>query len=56
MNELQDIFNQYSDDYRNNHKLPLHILKTMAALESCRTCKLGGHLDVCDECGNTRIS
>jgi hypothetical protein len=56
MSELQDIFNQYGDDYRNNHKLPLHILKTMAAIESCRTSKLGGHLDVCDECGNTRIS
>lgn len=28
----------------------------MSAIESCRTSKLGGHLDICDECGNTRIS
>ena len=29
MIEIQDIFNQYGDEYRRNHKLPLHILKTM---------------------------
>lgn len=28
----------------------------MSAIESCRTSKLGGHLDTCDECGHIRIS
>jgi hypothetical protein len=45
MIEIQDIFNQYGDEYRNNHKLPLHILKTMVSIEACRTAELGGHVD-----------
>nr|WP_319001702.1 IS91 family transposase [Clostridium estertheticum] len=56
MIEIQDIFNQYGDEYRKNHKLPLHILKTMIAIESCRTAELGGHVDECNECGHMRIS
>ncbi|MBU3174923.1 IS91 family transposase [Clostridium estertheticum] len=56
MIEIQDIFNQFGDEYRRNHKLPLHILKTMIAIESCRTAELGGHVDECNECGHIRIS
>jgi len=43
-------------DYRKNHPLPLNQLKTMNAIESCRTSVLGGHIDVCDSCGHERIS
>ena len=56
MIEIQDIFNQYGDKYRKNHKLPLHILKTMIDIEACRTAELGGHVDECDECGHVRVS
>jgi hypothetical protein len=56
MIEIQDIFNQYGDEYRRNHKLPLHILKTMISIEACRTAELGGHVDECDECGHMRVS
>ncbi|HEY8889067.1 MAG TPA: IS91 family transposase [Clostridium sp.] len=56
MIEIQDILNQHGDEYRRNHKLPLHILKTMIAIESCRTAELGGHVDECNECGHMRIS
>jgi len=56
MIEIQDIFNQYGDEYRRNHQLPLHILKTMIDIESCRTAELGGHVDECDECGHVRVS
>lgn len=56
MIEIQDTFNQFGDEYRRNHKLPLHILKTMIAIESCRTAELGGHVEGCNECGNIRIS
>ncbi|MBU3217369.1 IS91 family transposase (plasmid) [Clostridium estertheticum] len=56
MIEIQDIFNQFGDEYRRNHKLPLHILKTMIAIESCRTAELGGHVDECNECVHIRIS
>ncbi|MBZ9634629.1 IS91 family transposase [Clostridium sp. FP1] len=56
MIEIQDIFNQYGDEYRRNHQLPLHILKTMIDIEACRTEELGGHIDECDECGHIRVS
>ena len=56
MIELQDIFNLHGDEYRKNHSLPIHIQKTMIAIETCRTVALGGHVDECDECGHVRIS
>jgi hypothetical protein len=56
MIEIQDIFNQHGEEYRRNHQLPLHILKTMIDIEACRTAELGGHVDECDECGHVRVS
>ena len=56
MPEVQDVFLMHGELYRQNHKLPSHILKTMFAIERCRTSALGGHMDVCDDCGYTRIS
>jgi hypothetical protein len=56
MIEIQDIFNQHGDEYRRNHQLPLHILKTMIDIEACRTAEIGGHVDECDECGHVRVS
>ena len=56
MPEVQDVFRKYGEQYRQEHKLPLHILKTMSAIEHCRTSVLGGHMDVCEECGSTKIS
>jgi hypothetical protein len=56
MIEVQDIFRQYGDEYRSKHKLPLHITRTMASIEFCRTSILGGHVDECDTCGHIRIS
>lgn len=56
MVELQDVFCQYGETYRQNHKLPLNHLKVMRAVESCRTSALGAHIDECDECGYTQIS
>jgi ribosomal protein L32 len=54
--ELQDIFTQFGPQYRQNHPLPLHQLKTMKAIEACRTSILGGHVDVFEHCGYERIS
>ncbi|MCB9351972.1 MAG: transposase zinc-binding domain-containing protein [Lewinellaceae bacterium] len=33
-----------------------HHLRTLSALERCRTAALGGHIDACTECGAVRIS
>jgi hypothetical protein len=54
--ELADVFNLFGDEYRKNHKLPLQQKKVMFAIESCRTSRLGGHIDVCDSCEYKRIS
>lgn len=56
MNELGDIFRQYGEEYRENHKLSIPTLKVMSAIENCRTAKLGAHADVCEDCGNVRVS
>ena len=54
--ELQDIFQRFGPSYRKEYPLPLQQLRTMSAIESCRTAALGGHVDVCDSCGHERIS
>jgi len=54
--EVADIFRQYGSSYRERHKMPLSQLRSMRAIERCRTAELGGHVDECDCCGHTRIS
>lgn len=56
MPEIQDIFLKYNSEYHNNHKLTLVQYKAMSAIENCRTSKLGGHVDVCTNCGTTKVS
>lgn len=56
MIEVQDIFRQHGEEYIRNHRLPPHILKTIINIEDCRTSALGGHVDCCEDCGETRIS
>jgi hypothetical protein len=54
--EVADVFRQYGSSYRERHKMPLNQLRTMRAIERCRTAELGGHVDECSTCGRTRIS
>jgi len=54
--ELADIFRRHGSAYRQAHDLPVHHLKLMQAIETCRTAALGGHVDQCDHCQFTRIS
>ena len=56
MNELQDVVNAFGPAYLARHKLPVHQLKALTAIENCRTANLGGHMDECDECGHIHIS
>ena len=52
---LGDIFTLFAGQYRKEHKLPGQQLKTMFAIQHCRTSVLGGHIDKCDSCGQTRV-
>ena len=56
--EVADIFQQYGVQWRQAHKghLSLGQLKTMSAIEHCRTITLGGHLLQCQSCKQTHIA
>lgn len=56
MAEIQDVFTACLSDYRRTHAIPLDQLKAAHAIINCRTSLLGGHMDVCDDCGFQRIS
>jgi predicted Zn-ribbon and HTH transcriptional regulator len=54
--DLADIFRLYADDYRRSHAVSYEQLKVMHHIEICRTAKLGGHVEQCDQCGFERIA
>ena len=54
--EVADIFRLYGKAYREQNCLPYKKLKVMHKIEVCRTAKLGGHVEQCDQCGFERIS
>lgn len=54
--EVADIFHRHGAAYRKRHRLPLHQLQVMSAIERCRTAALGGHVERCGHCQSTRIS
>ena len=54
--EVADIFRAEGAGYRAAQAghLSLTQLKVMAAIETCRTAALGGHVDACEACGHQR--
>ncbi|MBD9541576.1 transposase zinc-binding domain-containing protein [Ensifer sp. ENS04] len=56
--EVADIFRRHGSSYRreNAGHLGHGERRVMGAIEACRTPRLGGHVDACDDCGRTRIS
>lgn len=56
MVELQDIVAAFGADYAAHHPLSRAQRQVLAAIQSCRTAALGGHVDACDACGQLKIS
>lgn len=56
MIEAQDIFREFGEECPKNHRLSIVQHKAMFAIENCRTARLGGHVDICSQCGETQIS
>ena len=58
MPELADIFRRHGPQYRSNFadRMPPSHLKAMEDIENCRTESMGGHVYLCDQCGETRYS
>jgi hypothetical protein len=54
--EVADIIKKYGDKYRKLGGVPGHHLRTLSAIERCRTAELGGHITACTECGVGKIS
>jgi hypothetical protein len=56
MPEVQDIFNLYSPKFLESYNPSPQQSKAMKDIGNCRSAALGGHMDVCDECGFIHIS
>jgi len=56
--EVADIFHRHGAAWRAAHAghVSLGQLKVMAAIETCRTAALGGHVEACEDCGHSRIA
>ena len=54
--EVAEIFRAYGPAYRERHSISPEQREVMAAIESCRTAVLGGHAEVCDNCGHVEVS
>ncbi len=56
--EVADIFRRHGPVWRAAHAghVSLAQLKVMAAIETCRTAALGGHIEGCEDCGHRRIA
>lgn len=54
--EVADIFRLYGEGYKKAHAMTDDQRKVMAAIMACRTSLLGGHSEVCDNCGTIRNS
>jgi hypothetical protein len=54
--EVADIFRAHGAVYQAHHGMSDRQRKVMRAIVQCRTAVLGGHLDVCQDCGYSRPS
>lgn len=54
--EVADIFRVHAPAYRATHVLRPEQRKVIRAMTACRTAVLGGHLDICPDCGDERPS
>jgi len=56
--EVADIFRHHGAAYRAEQAgcLSNEQRRVIAAIEACRTAALGGHLEQCEDCGETRVA
>jgi hypothetical protein len=56
--EVADVFRHHGAAYRQAHAghLSLGQRRVMAAIETCRSAALGGHVEHCESCGHIRIA
>ena len=56
--EVADIFRRHGERYRQIHEAHLGRVerRVMSAIEMCRTARLGGHVQQCQDCDTLRIA
>jgi hypothetical protein len=54
--ELATVIDNFLEPFNAKHKLPAHKLKTLNALQKCRTDYMGGHIEACSGCGLIRLA
>ena len=54
--ELSDVIHNFLASYNSVNKLPAHKLRVLNALQKCRTEYMGGHIEVCEDCGKVRTA
>jgi len=54
--ELATIINNFLPSFNTENKLPAHKLRTLNALQKCRTEYMGGHIEACEDCGTVRVA
>jgi hypothetical protein len=54
--EVADVFQAFATSFRAHHTLNPDQARVFDAVLACRTAALGGHLDVCEDCGFERPS
>ena len=54
--EVADIFRAHGESFRASHALTEIQHDAESAISHCRTASLGGHADVCADCGDERVS
>ncbi len=52
--ELDTVINNFLLSFNKGNKLPAHKLRTLNALQKCRTEYMGGHIEACTDCGVVR--
>lgn len=54
--ELSTVIHNFLPSFNASLKLPNYKLRTLDALQKCRTEYMGGHIEVCEDCGEVRTA
>ena len=54
--ELAEIFRAHGGAFGTDHRLSAVQRRAMRAIVACRTAVLGGHVEACDACGQSRYT
>ena len=54
--DVGQIIRDYSEDFYKKYTVVPQVRKSFTAMANCRTKILGGHVEVCPECGDKHVS